>query len=133
MMGLPPTVKVYICVNPVDFRRQHDGLSSCVRHILSANPMSGHLFVFTNKRGNGIKILFWDRNGFALFYKKLCRGTFKFPQSIEPTASSVQIESPELALILEGIDLKGAKRRGRWEPDEKLAPMPIVHDRDSEK
>lgn len=94
--------------------------------------MSGHLFVFTNKRCNGVKILFWDRNGFALFYKKLCRGTFKFPQAIEPTSSSVKIESAELALILEGIDLQGAKRRERWEPHEKLAPMHISHDRQIE-
>ena len=133
MMGLPPTVKVYVCANSVDFRKQHDGLSACVRHIFQKDPMSGHLFVFTNKRCNGVKILFLDRNGFALFYKKLCRGTFKFPQTIEPTASSVQIESAELALILEGIDLKGAKRRQRWSPHEKLAPMPIIHDRDLPK
>jgi transposase len=88
-----------------------DGLMARVRGILDQDPFSGHLFVFRNKRRDRVKILFWDRSGFCLWYKRLEKGTFHFP---EATGPSVEVEAAELSLILEGLDLKGARRRPRW-------------------
>lgn len=132
-MLMPPTVKVYVCVTPVDFRKQHDGLCACVRGVMQLDPMSGYLFVFTNKRRTGLKIVFWDRSGFALFYKKLARGTFKIPRDVNEGATSVEVEGAELALMLEGIDLNGAARRKRWDPDENLPSMRLPRDGDPEQ
>ncbi len=118
MLSLPPTVKIYIARSPVDMRKSFDGLEGAVRYVLRQDPMTGHLFVFTNKRRDHIKILMWDRHGWSILYKRLECGTFKLP---EPTADTqtIEVEAAELALMLEGIDLSGAKRRKRWLPQEK--------------
>lgn len=113
MLSLPPSVKVYVASAPVDMRRSFDGLSALVREAMGADPFSGHLFVFHGRSGDRAKILFWDRSGFVLWYKRLEEGKFRFPSG---DAASVEIEAAELALLLEGIDLAGAKRRKRWVP-----------------
>lgn len=76
MLSLPDAVRVFVARAPVDFRKAHDGLSQVVRDVFGDDPLSGHLFVFTNKRRDRIKLLFWDRNGLWLLYKRLERGTF---------------------------------------------------------
>ena len=114
MLTLPPAVRIYVAVEPVDIRRSFDGLSAAVREVLRQDPLSGHLFVFRNRRGDRLKILFWDRSGYGLFYKRLERGTFQLP--VESTSTHVEMEAAELALMLEGIDLRGARRRPRWDP-----------------
>jgi transposase len=106
MLSLPPTVRILLATQPADMRRGFDGLSALVRD----DPLSGHLFVFRNRRGDRCKILYWDRSGFALWYKRLERGTFRFPTS---HTAHVEVEAAELALLLEGIDLAGARRRPR--------------------
>ena len=111
MFLLPPSVRIYIASEPADMRCSFDGLSARVRGVLEADPFCGHLFVFRNRRGDRVKILFWDRSGFCLWYKRLEKGTVRFP---ETTGAKVQIEAAELALLLEGIDLRGARRRPRW-------------------
>ena len=113
MLMLPPSVKVFVCTQPTDMRRSFDGLMSMVEYVLQEDPFSGHLFVFRSRRGNRVKILFWDRAGFAIFYKRLEKGTFRLPTGDE---KSIEMEAAELALILEGIDLAGAQRRPRWTP-----------------
>lgn len=116
MLTLPPAVRIYVASEPVDIRKAFDGLSAAVRESLREDPMSGHLFVFRNRRGDRMKILFWDRSGYCLFYKRLERGTFHLPAEVDRAARHIEMEAAELALMLEGIDLRGARRRPRWNP-----------------
>ena len=78
-------------------------------------PLSGHLFVFRNRRGDQVRVLFWDRNGYALYSKRLARGRFHFAWKPGADATHVEVEAAELSLMLEGIDLAGARRRPRWQ------------------
>jgi len=80
MLNLPPSVKVFIAAEVTDMRKSIDALSEVVQSTLNKDPFSGHLFVFCNKRGDKIKILYWDRNGFCLWYKRLERGVFRLPK-----------------------------------------------------
>lgn len=119
MLSLPPTVRIYFALDPVDLRKGFDGLSNVTRSLLDEDPMSGHLFVFINRRGNRAKILFWDRSGWCIYYKRIEQGTFRPPHRRGLGDAKVEIEAAELMLILEGIDLAGAQRRPRWEPKKK--------------
>lgn len=116
MLSLPPTVSIFVHTEPTDMRKQFDGLAGLVRTALGDDPLSGHLYVFFNRAANRVKILWYDRGGFAMYCKRLERGTFRFPQSIEKGRARVAIDSGELSLILEGIDLRGATWRKRWDP-----------------
>jgi transposase len=118
VLTLPPSVQIFVATEPCDMRRQMDGLVLLVQQVLRGEPRSGHLYVFLNKRGSHARILFWDRSGYVTVTKRLERGTFRVPWSQEAAAdrTHMQIEAAELALILEGIDLRGAKRRPRWTP-----------------
>ena len=113
MLTLPPAVRVYLATAPTDMRCSFDGLMARVHSVLEMDPFCGHLFVFCNRRRDRVKILFWDRSGFCIWYKRLEKGTFRFP---EASAKSVEVEATELALLLEGIDLSNARRRRRWRP-----------------
>jgi len=113
MLMLPPSVRIFIAVEPADMRCGFDGLSARVAGHLQGDVFSGHLWVFRNRRSDRVKILFWDRDGFALYYKRLERSSFRFPSAVGAT---VEVEAAELALLLEGIDLRGARRRPRWSP-----------------
>ena len=117
MLSLPPAVRVFLCAQPADMRRSFDGLAMMVEHFMRRNPLSGHLFVFRNKRGDKVKILYWDRDGFCQWYKRLEKGIFRFPFS---EGSSVEVEAMELAMLLEGIDLESARRRERFVPRKAL-------------
>lgn len=118
MLTLPPSVRVYIAAEPTDLRKSFDGLSALVIGRFGKDPLCGHLFVFRNRRGDQIRVLFWDRTGYAILGKKLARGRFHLAREIAAGATCVEIESAELALMLEGIDLRGAVRRTRWRPAE---------------
>ena len=115
MLIFPPSVRIYLCTVPADMRRSFDGLSAMTEEILQQNPFSGHLFVFCNRRGDRVKILFWDRSGFCLWYKRLEAGTFRFPSG---PGTKIEVTMTDLALILEGIDLRGARRRKRFSLNE---------------
>lgn len=115
MFTLPSSVRIFVATGPTDLRKSFDGLAAAVEHALGRDPMSGHLFVFFNKRRNQVRCLFWDRTGYCVLAKRLARGRFRFTEQLEAAgATSVEIESVELSLILEGIELKGAVRRARW-------------------
>lgn len=116
MLTLPPSVRIYVAAAPVDMRKSFDGLAAAAREVLREDPFSGHLFVFFNRASDLTKMLFWDRSGWCLVCKRLERGRFRFPGATTEGARSVTLEAAELALILEGIDLRGARRRARWEP-----------------
>lgn len=111
MLRWPASVRIFVCTEPMDMRRSFDGLAAAAEHILQQDPLSGHLFVFRGKRGDRVKILYWDRDGYALWYKRLEAGTFRFPVATE---SCVEWTPSELALVLEGIDVRGAKRLKRY-------------------
>ena len=116
MIALPPSVRIYLCAQPVDGRRGIDALSAMVRSTLALDPMSGHLFCFVAAHGRSARILFWDHNGFVLYAKRLERGRFRLPAEVPVAATHVTLEAADLMLLLEGIDLRGARRRPRWEP-----------------
>jgi len=111
MLSFPAAIQVFLCTQPCDMRRSFDGLSMMTEHIIRCNPFSGHLFVFCNRRSDRVKILYWDRDGWAIWYKRLEAGTFQFPFS---ETGRKEVAAWELAVLLEGIDLKKGKRRKRY-------------------
>jgi transposase len=116
VLSLPPSVRVFVATQPVDGRKGADSLMVLVRDVLRLDPLSGHLFVFFSKRLDRVRIVYWDRSGFAMWTKRLERGRFRPSFSEDGKLVASSIEAAELALILEGIDLSGARRRPRWEP-----------------
>jgi transposase len=106
------TGRIWICIEPQDGRKSFDGLAGVVTSQLSRDPLSGDLYVFRNKRGDRLKILAWQGDGFALYLRRLEKGTFIFPTA---ATAEVSITATELAMILGGIDLGSAKRRRRYE------------------
>lgn len=115
MLTLPPSVRIYVAAHPVDARKSFDGLSALVQSEFGLDVMSGHLFFFLNRRGHVAQLLFWDRHGFCLVKKRLESGTFRLVRKADEGHVYVEITSAELALMLEGIELEGAKRRKRYE------------------
>jgi transposase len=114
MISLPPSVRIYVATAPADMRKSFDGLSALARDVVGQDPMTGHLFVWFNRRGNQVRVLFWDRTGFAVLAKRLEQGTFRLAKSPPEGATHVTVDAGELGLLLEGIDLRDAKRRKRW-------------------
>ena len=106
-------VRVFLCTSPTDMRKGFDTLAVLVRDGLGYDPLSGHLFLFIGRRRDRLKILYWDRDGYALWYKRLEQGTFRMPMA-KPDAASIELKASELAMLLEGIDLRSIKRRKRF-------------------
>jgi len=115
MLTLPPSVRIYLASAPVDMRCGHDRLAAVVRNQWRLDPYEGHLFVFLGRKSDRCKILFFDRGGFVLYYKRLERGRFRLP-TIKTDAISVTLDATELAMLLDGIDVVAVKRPRRWEP-----------------
>lgn len=105
-MIFPGGFKVYIAVGFVDMRKAIDGLSATVTGVLRQDPFTGHLFAFSNRKRNMIKILYWQQNGFCLWQKRLEKGRFRWPQS---AAEAMQVGSRELAWLLDGLDISQEK------------------------
>ena len=116
MLSLPPSVRIFVATQPIDGRKGVDSLAAIVRSALQQDPLSGHLYVFFSKRGDRVRVVYWDRNGFAMWTKRLERGRFHPTFSADGRLSANAIEAAELSLVLEGIDLAGARRRARWAP-----------------
>lgn len=108
--------KIYLCLEPTDMRKSFDTLAALVREHLHGDPLSGTWFVFRGKQGNRLKILYWDRDGYALWNKRLEQGTFEFPKVIGE-AAGISITPTELSLILGGVALN-ARRRPRYAKSE---------------
>ena len=111
MLTLSPAVRIYVATGATDLRRSVDGLSAVVRERFEVDPLSGHLFLFRNRRGDRLKILVWDRSGFWVLYKRLERGTFAWP--VEVSAAPVELRSRDLLVLLAGVDVSATRRR-RW-------------------
>lgn len=116
MLSLPPSVRLFVATQAVDGRKGADSLMVIVRDVFRQDPLSGHLFVFFSKRRDRVRIVYWDRNGIAMWTKRLERGRFRPTFSADGKLVSHAIEAAELALIMEGIDLADARRRPRWQP-----------------
>src|SRR5947209_6160668 len=113
MLMLPPSVRIYVATAVTDMRRGFDGLSALVRETLGGDPGSGDLFVFRNKAGDKLKILFASRQGLCLFAKRLERGVFHLPQGEEAV---LEIEGAQLAVLLEGLEFTDRRAATRIRP-----------------
>jgi len=107
MLKLPSGLKIYIASEPVNMLNSFNGLSQITEDILKKDPLSGHMFVFFNKRKDMVKILYWDLNGFCIWYKRLEKGVFRIPRTQDKVFT---LSSGELNLLLEGIDLTDKNR-----------------------
>jgi transposase len=116
---LSAAVRVFLCTKPADMRKSFDGLLGLVREFLGQDPLSGHLFLFFNRRRDRAKILYWDHDGLVIWYKRLEAGSF---QSLDPTSraarasgsAGLELSATDLALLLSGIDLTTARQRKRY-------------------
>lgn len=115
MIHLPASVRVYLCLTACDMRKSFDGLHQLVRDYLQLDALAGHLFVFTSRRRDRLKILYWDRDGFAVWSKRLEEGTYAMPLSGSAEEQRREITAQELGALLSGIDLSQAKRRKRYQ------------------
>ena len=114
MLTLPPGMRVLLATSRVDGRKGINGLSTLVRSQFLMDPLSGLLFVFFTRRLDIVRILYWDRDGYVLTTKRLEQGHFRVPW--QSATGHVTLEAAELLLVLEGLDLRGATRRARWQP-----------------
>ena len=115
MLSVPSAVKIFLYGQAADLRRGYDGLAAIVQNAMGEDPLSGSLFIFVNKRGNRIKLLYWDRDGYAIWMKRLEQGTLEVPRSDDPEVTSLKITASQLSLILEGIELSSVRRRKRFQ------------------
>ena len=111
MIGLPSGTRVWLAAGATDLRRGFDGLAALVQTQLEADPFSGHLFVFRGRRGDLIKVLWWDGQGMCLFAKRLERGRFVWPSA---PSGAVALTPAQLSMLLEGIDWRLPRRT--WQP-----------------
>ncbi len=111
MFSLSVRPRFFLCCSPTDMRKGFDSLAHLVQSSMALDPTTGHLFVFRSRRGDRLKVLWWDRDGYALWYKRLERGSFRFPAC---NGESAEVKAAELAMILEGIDLASVRRRPRY-------------------
>jgi transposase len=111
MLSLPPAVRIFVATAPTNLHLSFDRLAALARDVLEQDPLSGHLFAFFNRSADRVKILYWDRSGFCLWYKRLERGVFHLPRA---GARALELEAAELMLLLDGIELSAAIRRPRY-------------------
>lgn len=115
MLSIPGQVKVFLALQPTDMRKSFDTLAAIVQEVLQQDPLSGHLFVFRSKRGDRVKVLYWNTHGYALWYTRLEHGTFRFPiASNDPAATCLTISATDLAMLLDGVELTSVTRRPRY-------------------
>jgi transposase len=111
MLSLPASVRIWLATPATDLRKSFDTLAELVRQQLQADPLSGQLFVFRNKRGDRVKLLYWDEDGYVIVYKRLEIGTFRFPKA---DAASLEIRAADLQMLLDGVDLESVQRSRRY-------------------
>lgn len=130
MIMLPSAVRIFLCTRPTDMRQSFDGLTGLVQQCFAQDLLTGHLFLFVNRRKDRIKILYFDRDGLAIWYKRLEAGSFEIPTTAQ--ADSIELQATQLALILAGIDINSARQRKRFQhtgsiptKGEKSAPIDL--------
>lgn len=107
MLSVPKDLPIWLCIQPVDMRKSFDGLSVYITTFLQQNPLTDGLFLFRNKSGDKVKLMYWHRNGLVIIYKRLERGRFKWPKANE---GSLTLSRQELELLLDGVDISKLKR-----------------------
>ena len=116
MILLPRAVHVYVSTAPANLRKSFEGLSNEVRAVLALDPLSGHVFLFLNRRRTQVKMLLFTRGGFTIVHKRLERGRFTFPARVTPEATRVEIDAHELSMLLEGLESSATPAARRWSP-----------------
>jgi len=115
-------LRIWLCVAATDMRCSFDRLADLARSVTGQDPFAGHLFLFRSRSGDRLKALYWDRDGYALWYKRLEEGTFKLPR-LDGQTASIELRPSELAMLLDGIDLKSVKRVRRYQRQGKKTPV----------
>ena len=113
MILLPSAVRIFLCTRPTDLRKSFDGLTGLVQECFDQDPLTGHLFLFLNRRRDRIKILYFDRDGLAIWYKRLEAGSYQMPQT--GALDGIELQPAQLAMLLSGIDLRTARQRKRFQ------------------
>lgn len=113
MLSLPPTIRIWLSAQPADLRKSFDSLAALAREGLQGDPLSGDLFLFRNKSADRIKLLIWEEDGYAIWYKRLEQGTFRFPAAPDGSPR-VEIRAADLIMLLAGVDLSSVKRSRRY-------------------
>ena len=120
MLSLPPSVRLFIARGVTDMRKSFDTLAALVMDVIDEDPQSGHLFLFVNRRRDRLKVLWWDRSGYCLLAKRLEHGQFRVFDRADGKSGAFEMSASELSLILDGIDLRGSKRRVTHDTVKKL-------------
>jgi transposase len=126
MISLPSAVRVFLCSRAVDMRKSFDGLSGLVQECFGQDLLTGHLFLFVNRRRDRIKVLYFDHDGLAIWYKRLEAGSFQLPDA--GRHDGIELRPAQLAMLLSGIDLHSARQRKRFQH---TSPVPRKNDGDS--
>jgi transposase len=113
MLSLPPTVRIWLSTRPADLRKSFDGLAALVQDGLRGDPLSGDIFVFRNKSADRIKLLIWEEDGYAIWYKRLEKGSYRFPAAVGE-AAQVEVRAADLIMLLAGVDLTSVRRSRRY-------------------
>ena len=130
MLNFSPNLRIFLAIDPTDMRKSFDGLFALVENVINENPLSGHLFLFRNRKRDRVKLLYWDQDGLVIWYKRLEEGSYQFPSDLLPsnqTGADTQTDPPlsqeiradELAMLLGGIDLRSITRRRRYQRNTK--------------
>jgi transposase len=114
MIGAIGGTRIFLCTLDTDMRKSFDALRGIIRSAMHLDPLSDCLFVFKNKGGDRIKVIYWDRDGYAIWYKLLQRGTFQFPSLQNLSSAGIEIDASTLRMILDGIDLSSIRRKARY-------------------
>ena len=123
MLSLSNQVRVFLARDPCDMRKSFHGLVGLTEAVLRQDPLSGHLFVFINRRRDRIKLLYWGGTGFCIWYQQLEQGSYQLPDTAKAGAEGIEITASQLSLILDGIDLASVRQRPRYRrsPDRRIA------------
>lgn len=130
MLTISPAVKIFLYADVADLRRGYDGLASIVENSMEENPLSGYIYIFLNRRRNRIKLLYWAVDGYAIWMKRLERGSFELVHPESPETKRIEITASQLALILEGIELSSVRRRKRYQRPPAAARRADIPERD---
>ncbi len=114
MIAAGPATRIYLAAGATDLRKSFEGLADLVRHRFQQDPWSGHLFVFTNRRKNRVKVLYWDGSGTWVCTKRLAKGCYAWPKTAPSETTALQVLAEELTLLLSGIDLETTRPRAWW-------------------
>jgi transposase len=121
MIGTTLQARIFVCTQDTDMRKSFNALFSIIKSAMHLDPLTGYLFVFKNKRADRIKVVYWEGDGFAMWYKVLQKGTFQFPDLANFSSAGIEIDPSTLSLILQGIDLASIRRRNRYKLPERFS------------